>query len=238
MNCEFELAVSMYYKIVKDLCLSLINNINKTENILIHDKFELYSYFRKKKQTIFYVCGKRYVLHGSGMTVFFNNKIVADWDFGYRNLWCGIDPFKMAITLKNFNFKIADFYDGIYINEICKEYYSTNDLILHGNQFYINYLNKGTKKIDFPSYFDTLIIKYNGKEKAFKASKIINKFIRKANEIYKDIEKLDDSFELLFIHDNNEVSRILYNDFAYPKSAVEILYHQILRPYDVDEVDL
>jgi len=23
-----------------------------------------------------------------------------DWDFGYRSRWCGIDPWKLALTLK------------------------------------------------------------------------------------------------------------------------------------------
>ena len=122
MDKEFELAVCKYYEIVKEKCESLINHINLHDKVTIINKFELLSYLRKNKISNYQYDGYNYIFHGCGCTVFFNENIVADWDFGFRSLWCGIDAYKMSLTLKNNDYPNQIFYESNIIHELCKKY--------------------------------------------------------------------------------------------------------------------
>ena len=42
-----------------------------------------------------------------------------DWDFGYRSRWCGIDPWKVSLTLKKNLY--GECYDGHSIQIACEE---------------------------------------------------------------------------------------------------------------------
>ena len=180
--------------------------------------------------------GVKYVFHGSGCTVFENDVIIADWDFGYRNLWCGINPFKMALTLKNNNYTDSIFYNADYINGLCEKYTEQNDLVFYNNQYYINLLNKGIRKTNFPADYDELIIWRNGKEIKYPRSNGLDKFIRKSREIYKDIDTLGNNSILIFMDKSKEVYRIPYNDVAYPDAAVDIMTNLILKQNSVAEI--
>ena len=233
MDKDFELAVCRYYEIVKEKCVSIINHIQLHDNVKILNKFELLSYLRSNKISKYQYNGFNYIFHGCGCTVFFDDNIIADWDFGFRSLWCGIDAYKMALTLKNNKYSNQLFYDPNFIRESCEKYAIQGDLILYKNQYYISLLKKGTIKTSFPDTYDELIINYYGKEIILDKTKEIDRFIRKSREIYKDIDKLDNSCLLIFKYKNKEIYRIFYNDIAYPDSSVEIMTHRILKPYIV-----
>lgn len=234
MDKDFELAVCKYYEIVKEKCESLINYIKLQNNSTIMNKFELLLYLRNNKISNYQYDIYNYIFHGGGCTVFLDDIIIADWDFGYRSLWCGIDAYKMSLTLKNNNYTNPSFYDINTIRELCEKYTAQGDLFLYKNQYYISLLKKETIKTSFPNTYDELIIYYYGKEIVFDKSKDIDRFIRKSREIYKGIEKLDNNYLLIFRYKNKDIYKVFYNDMAYPNSAVEIMTHRILKPYIAD----
>lgn len=231
MDKDFELAVCKYYEIVKEKCESLIKHIKLYSNITLLNKFELFSYLRRNKISNYQCDGYSYYFHGCGCTVFFDEIIIADWDFGFRSLWCGIDAYKMSLTLKNNNYSNKIFYDSSFIRELCEKYTLQGELILYKNQYYISLLKKGTINTSFPDIYDELIINYYGKEIILVKTKEIDRFIRKSREIYKDIDKLDNTCLLIFRYKNKDIYKVFYNDMAYPDSAVEIMTHRILKPY-------
>jgi len=231
MNKEFDLAICKYYDIVKEKCESLINHIYLRNDKTLRDKYELFSYLRNNKISNYQYDGINYIFHGCGCTVFSDDIVIADWDFGYRSLWCGIDAYKMALTLKNNAYINSSFYEANFISDLCKTYTEQGDLVLYKNQYYINLLNTGTIKTSFPTIYDELRICYKDIELSFDKSKDIDRFMRKSREIYKDIEKLDNNYLLIFRYNNMDVYRVFYNDVAYPDSAVEIMTYRILKPY-------
>ena len=231
MDKEFELAVYNYFEIVKEKCESLINHINSHDKVKIINKFELLSYLRKNKISNYQYDGYNYIFHGCGCTVFYHEDIIADWDFGFRSLWCGIDAYKLSLTLKNNNYSNHMFYDTSSIRELCEKYTLQGKLILYKNQYYVSLLKKGTIKTSFPDIYDELIIYYYGKEIILFRTKEIDRFIRKSREIYKDIDKLDNTCLLIFRYKNEDIYKVFYNDMAYPDAAVEIMTHRILKPY-------
>lgn len=64
--------------------------------------------------------GINYRLHGKGC-VAFNEKRFIDWDFGYRSRWCGINPWKVSITLKKNNSAYIEYFDGNLIQTACEQ---------------------------------------------------------------------------------------------------------------------
>ncbi|MBQ8982204.1 MAG: hypothetical protein IJ079_01345 [Lachnospiraceae bacterium] len=234
MDDSFENAVYTYYHSVKDACVYFMEYVRQTENIKIHDKYEMYGYLRKTGKSIFVIRNRKYVFHGTGCTLFINNEKAVDWDFGYRYLWCGIDPYKMAVTLQYGLYEQPVFYDGEYIKGLCESYVSQGLMVCYKNQYYIDYLKKETQRITFPANYDTLVIKYNGKERIIPRSKEIDKFIRKSNLVYKYMEKLDNNYVLIFVDKGVETARVIYNDIAYPDSAVQIM-NAIIKPNQIDD---
>ena len=236
MDLEFEKAVYKYYCIVKEKCELLINHILLSEQVLLRDKYELYAYIKKKRRLDFCFDNNNYIFHGCGCTVYFRDVIVADWDFGYRSLWCGIDAYKMSLTLKNNKYENNKYHDADYINMLCKLYASMNEVLIYKNQYYINLLRKGTIRTSFPENYNKMIIKYSMKEKCFNRSKEIDRFLRKSREIYMNIDELDNNYLLIFMDMDKEVYRINYNDIAYPDSAVDIMNGRILRPHEIEYI--
>lgn len=236
MDIELEKAAYYYCDIVKEKCEILLKHIYNSEKVQLMNKHELFHYISDRSIYEYQYDGVKYVFHGSGCTAFENDVIVADWDFGYRNLWCGINPFKMALTLKNTNYTDSMFYNAEYIKELCEKYTEQNDLIFYNNQYYINLLVKGTQKTNFPADYDEMIIWQNGKEIKCQRSKVLDKFIRKSREIYKDIDTLGNNSILIFMDKSKEVYRIPYNDVAYPDAAVDIMTNLILKQNSVAEI--
>lgn len=229
MDLSFEKAASKYYDIVKNRCELLLRHILKNEKKVLTDKYDLYIYLRENKISFYQYDNKRYFFHGCGCTVFDNDVVDADWDFGYRSLWCGIDPYKMAITLKNNNYDEVSYHDADFIKKMCETYLFQKDMFLYNNQYYIDLLKKETIHVAFPQKYDSLIIRRDGKEIRCDKSKDIDRFIRKSREIYKDIEKLENNYELVFMSEGQEIFKVLYNDIAYQDSAVEIMTNRILK---------
>lgn len=69
----------------------------------------------------FEIEGISYRLHGKGFMAF-NEKMYIDWDFGYRSRWCGIDSWKVSMTLKFNKSRYIEYYDGNLVHKLCERY--------------------------------------------------------------------------------------------------------------------
>lgn len=236
MDDYFLKAVREYYYIVEAACDLLIDYIGSTERIAIFSKYHLFKYFRNSGKYEFHIGDSIYYRHGNGMMVVRNDTVVIDWDFGYRNRWCGIDPYLMAKTLKHALFEKTAYYDGNYIKDKCSYYMSKELVYFHNGQYYIDLVKYRGMRITFPEEYDTLVVEYLGDTRSFPRCKVIDRFIRKSRMIYEGISELHNNGILVFLHNSVEKERILYNDTAYPKSAVKIMNEQILASWIKDIV--
>ena len=65
-----------------------------------------------------------YSFHGRGCR-FSNNDIKIDWDFGYDENWCGLDPWKLAYYIKD-NKNDSEWEDGAHVKK------TFDDLVING----------------------------------------------------------------------------------------------------------
>lgn len=234
MEDSFIEAVKNYLKIVEDACNVLINFIENTEQVKILNKFDLYNYFNNSHKMEFDIGDKKYYRHGNGMMVVSNDITIIDWNFGCKSWWCGVEPFLMAVTLKNTCFKDSNYHNGDYIKGKCEQYVVDELLYYYKGQYYINMLKLECTKFVFPAAYDKLVIEYKGINRSFDKCKIIDKFIRKSNRIYAGVFDLNNNYILIFYNNDIEVARVPYNDIAYPDSAVKIMNGEIIKPHIVE----
>ncbi len=234
MDDKFLEAIKTYYTIVENACDLLISYIEHTEQITILNKFDLYNYFNSSHKKEFDIGDKKYYCHGIGMMVICNDIIITNWNFGCKSWWCGIDPFFMAETLRNSDFKNVNYHDGNFIKHKCEEYVLEKLLYYYKGQYYIDMLKIECTKMIFPSDYDKMVIEYKGITRSFNRCKSIDKFIRKSNTVYAGIQNLKNNYILVFFNNGVEVARIPYNDIAYQDSAVKIMNGEIIKPHIVD----
>ncbi len=234
MDEKFLKAVKTYYHIVEEACNLLVENIVKRDQVTILNKFELYDYLHKKLVLEYAIDERKYFFHGGGCTVYINDIPMIEWDFGYRSWWCGIDPFKMAETLKSFSYEETEYYDRTYIKNECEHYLAQKELYLYRGQYYIDLLKIRCRKMKISTDYERMIVEYKGISKSYLKCKSIDKFIRKSINVYDGIDKLPNNYTLVFLKQNVEIARILYNDIAYPASAVKIMNGEIIRPHMVE----
>ena len=227
MDKLFDLAIRQYYSIVKSAYIDFVNYVREKQSIEINSISELYEFLRNCQQTIFYLDKKKYHFHGGGCSVWISDNQIIAWDFGYRSWLCGIDPYKMALTILNINSNLEEF-DSDRITDLCNSEVKKGNMTKHMGQYYINLLTCETETYSFPSQYDSLIIeKCNHRYKLNKTNGV-DRFIRKSTKVYKHIDKLDFNLILVFVKDNVEIGRYFYNDIAYPEPAVKIM-DELLR---------
>ena len=234
MEKDFLNAIKLYFDIVEEACELLIEYIQQTEQIVILNKYDLFDYLNTSRKNEFNVKGRIYYCHGNGIRVISNEIITADWDFGCKSWWCGIDPFFMATTLKNAGINDFRHYDGDFIKSKCEQYTQEGFLYLYKNQYYIDLLKFGCQKMDFPNVYDRIAIEYKCLRKEFCRSRIIDRFIKKSDSVYSGISALKNNYIIVFYDNGVEVARIPYNDIAYPEAAVRIMNGEIIKPHIVE----
>lgn len=235
MDKNFLRAVKTYVCIVEQACDLLINYIEKEQQIKILNKYDLYDYLHRSHKVEFIIADRKYYFHGTGCTVYVNDILFIDWDFGCRSWWCGVQPFKMSKTLKGAGYEEVDYYDGNFIKQKCERYLLEDLLYYYKGQYYINLLKIRCRKIEFPADYDKMIVEYKGITRTFLKCKSIDKFIRKSNVIYEGIFELKNNYILIFYKKDIEVARIPYNDIAYPDSAIKIMNEEIIKPHIVEK---
>ena len=128
---EFEAAQDEYKRIVKKTCEALLCDINKTEHIVLHDKYDLLFYKTQKEMWEYSFAGNVYHFHGRGCTACMSDGTVVDWDFGGSHEWCMIEPYKMANTLEKNHYPNTQYYDFAFVRSLCEEFAAQG--LLSGN---------------------------------------------------------------------------------------------------------
>ena len=218
-----DIAIRQYYSIVNTAYNEFVDYVKENLSVEIDSISDLYEFLRKSQELRFVISGKTYHFHGDGCSVWFRDMQIISWDFGYRSWLCGIDPYKLALTLSNTDGELGGTYDADQISDMCKAEVDSGNMIEHSGQYYINLLSLETESYSFPSEYDILIIEKNTKRFVISRTNAIDRFIRKSSKVYKHIDELNNNFVLVFMKNNVEVGRYLYNDIAYPESAVRIM---------------
>ena len=189
---------------------------------------ELLEYRAKTYDMEYEINGISFKLHGIGCTAF-SKDVLIDWDFGYRSRWCGIDPWKVAMTLKRNGCECVEYYDGELIKSLCEQAVLEGDMFKQRDQYYFTIPDNETFEPNFPKEFDTLIIEYYDTKWSIPRNKIVDRFIRKSKQVYNQIGQSDEKYILKFLLEGKEIYTIPYDDIGYPESAVNIMSDEIIR---------
>ena len=228
MEEKLQLVLKEYTKEVEDVCNILIRCINRTENLKLKNKYDFFTYRSCRKKMEFEADGINYRMHGKGCAAFNAEKFI-DWDFGYRSRWCGINPWKVSITLKENNSPHIEYYDGNLLQTECEQAVKKGIMFKKYDQYYFEMTANETYKPEFPTEFDTLIVEYFNSYWSIPRNKVIDRFIRKSTLVHNRISTDEDKYTLRFLLKGEEVYAIPYNDTCYPENAVKIMSDEIIK---------
>lgn len=228
MELEVMDVLKQYEEAVEKVCHILIEGINEQNKRMLFTKKDFFLYREENKKMEFEIKGISYRLHGIGCTAF-NDTFYLNWDFGYRSRWCGIDPWKVAITLKKNNYEHEEYYDGKWIHAICENYVEKG-MMKKKNQLF--YFSNDTYECFLPNYpkeYDKLIIEGRDCYIEIDKNKKLDKFARKSIAVCQKIYQNENRFLLRFVLNNEEIYSIPYDDVNYPESAIKIMSDEIIR---------
>jgi len=228
MDETLKIILEEYIKKIEDICNNLLKGLNDSENLCLKSKWDFFDYRAKHKKMEFEVNGISYRLHGKGC-IAFNENMFIDWDFGHRSRWCGIDPWKVAMTLKKNKSNYIEYYDGNLIKEECEQAVSDSIMYKQYDQYYFKIPDDKTFKPDFPEEFDILIVEHFESKWSIPRNKVIDRFLRKSRWVYNQIDKNENKYILRFILKDKELYTIPYDDVGYPENAVKIMSDDILK---------
>lgn len=228
MEEKLQTILQNYIEKIELLCERLLEEINFTEHLDLKTKYDFFLYRATCRKMEFQVNGVKYRLHGIGCTAY-NDDFFIDWDFGYRSRWYGIDPWKVALTLKMSKDINTEFYDGDLVKSRCDLLVEKDILFQHKNQYYFKIQKQEVFVPQFPENYDTLIIEWSGQRWEIPRKKEIDKFIRKSIWVYDKIDEDKNKCMLRFLLQGKELYQIPYSDTAYPESAVKIMSDVVLR---------
>lgn len=230
MSVEFDSIIKndiwLYLNTVERECKNLMEFCNSKFQESLFDKKGLLKFISENKITEVRTETGVYKFHGSGCSLFYSNEIKLQWDFGYENWWCGIDPFFTYSYLK-YNRELEYSIDDLKM--YCEESVEKGLFYKLYSKYYIFLYKISSIPINIPNMYDTLVVSYRGKKKKISRNKLTDRFARKATCCYSEIEKLDNNYELFFYNDGEMIYTVYYNSIAYPLNAVEIMSKQILN---------
>lgn len=220
--------MNQYIISINNVCVKLLKELNNSENICLKSKLDFFDYRAKTRKMEYLFDGIKYSLHGNGCTAF-NDSFFLDWDFGYRSRWCGINPWKIAMSLKRNACDVVEYYDGTIIKDLCEQSIIEGIMFQQQGQYYFTIPESQTMKPNFPMEFDTLMIEHNTTKCAIARDKVIDRFIRKSNRIYNQIDENKNCYLLKFVFEGKIIYTIPYDDIGYPENAVKIMCDEILK---------
>lgn len=228
MEERLQIVLKEYIKNVEEVCNLLVRSINYSQNLDLKNKYDFFEYRASCKIMEFETEEISYRLHGKGC-VAFNEKMFIDWDFGYRSRWCGINPWKVSMTLKKNKSSYTEYYDGNLIKTSCDLLVENGIMFKQFDQYYFEIPENETFKPKFPTEYDTLIVEYCNSKWSIPRNKVIDRFIRKSSRVYNKIKENEDTYMLRFLFEGKEVYVIPYDDTGYPENAVKIMSDDILQ---------
>lgn len=228
MNKEIKIILEEYINDVNRVCNQLLEGLNQQKNPNLKTKSDLFEYRLITHAMEFHFKDIDYQFHGKGCFAF-GKDFFLNWDFGYRNRWCGIDPWKVEMTLRENKSKYAEFYHGKLLKEACEQAVDQGEMFCKYGLYYFTIPEKETFSPAFPKEYDTLMIEYFDNQWMIARNKIIDRFIRKSNKIANLIFSYENIYRLCFLLNHKEVYSIPYEDTCYPENAVKIMSDIILK---------
>lgn len=220
MDEQLEVCIREYILNIEKIGIYILKELN------LRNKFDLMRYKCAIKKWEFNVGEVQLCFHGRGCIAKINEKYY-DWDFGYGSRWCGVDPFLLESTMKKNGIAC---WDGMQIKEQCNRAVDEGKMYNKYGLYYFTIMETELIKPDFPKEFDELIIEYCGEKCTIKRNKVIDRFLRKSNKIYKEIDNYYDKYTLRFLNNGKEVYKFYFSDACYPDKAVELM-RSILTEY-------
>ena len=217
-----------YIKNDEDTCNILLEGINYSDNLNLKTKQDFFAYRMETSKMEFESRGISYRLHGKGCMAF-KKDFFLDWDFGYRSRWCGIDPWKLAMTIKRNKSQYSEYYDGNLIKKICEQAVKDGIMFKQYEQYYFVIPQSETFEPQFPKEFDTLVVTHRGSTWSLPRNEVIDKFIRESSWVYNKIDRNEDKYVLSFLLEGKEIYSISYDDIGYPEGAIKIMSDDILH---------
>lgn len=227
LEVKIKNVIDEYIVNVNKMCNILLQGINLQENLNLNTKYQFFEYRNKTRKTEFYMNDIKFKLHGRGCFVF-SKEMFLNWDFGYRSRWCGIDPYKVGMTLKENKSPFIEYYDGEILKQACVQAVIEGEMISKGNLYHYSIPDNETFIPDFPDEYDILLIENFGKKWLVKRNKEIDKFLRKSNRVHNEVHNNLNAYTLRFFLENKEVYSIPYDDVCYPESAIKIMSDNII----------
>lgn len=225
---DLVLVMREYIDKVNRCCDELLLSLNESEGIDLQTKQDFFHYQRNNFKFVFTENNYTFIVHGIGC-IAFNDGVYLEWDFGYRSRWCGIEPWKLAITLEKNQYRQTEFYNGRYIADLCEQLVENKVMFKKYNQYYFNINEFETYKPKFPKEFDHLLIECRNNKWILLRDKLVDRFIRKSVMVQKKLEKSSEIYILTFLKENEHIYKVYYSDISYPESAVKIMSDNILR---------
>ena len=213
MDQQLEIYIKKYILHIEEICIYLIKELK------LRNKTDLLNYRNKLKKWEFMVGKIRVCFHGRGCNARYN-EIIYDWDFGYGSRWCGINPMLLETTLVN---KGITFWDFNKIKEQCEISVVEGKMYKKNGLYYFSIHEEDLIKPDFPQMFDMLVVDYFGKSYKIQRNKVVDRFLRKSNRVYKEIEGFYDKYTLRFILNGEEIYKFYYSDICYSEKANELM---------------
>lgn len=213
---------------VERACEILLNGINTQEKLNIKTKYQLFEYLMKTHKNKFVIDDMTFQLHGGRGCFLFSEGLFLSWDFGYRSRWCGIDPYKVGMTLKENKSPLSVFYDGTVLKDYCDQAVDNGEMICKYNMYYFTVPDAEMFKPDFPKDYDTLMIEGPDEKWTIRRNSETDRFVRKSNKVHNEIFNKNNVYILHFFSDGKEVYSIPYDDVCYPENAVSIFSDNII----------
>jgi len=114
---------------VEKACVLILNFLN------LRSKQELIEQRALQEPGEVYLDAKnKYAFHGRGCR-FTSENLEIDWDFGYSDNWCGLDPWKLFYYAKNQKLN-SDIEDGLQIKLIFDELVAEGKMVKKYNLYY------------------------------------------------------------------------------------------------------
>ena len=129
VNNKLEYYAKEYINDVYKVCQMMLQgfNLNSKEDLIKHREVQ--------PKGEFYLNGNnKYFFHGRGCR-FSNDRLEIDWDFGYEDVWCGLDPWKLAFYIKN-NRNDSKWNDGNKVKEAFNESVEKGEMELKYDLYY------------------------------------------------------------------------------------------------------
>jgi hypothetical protein len=131
----------LIYSKLEQLANEYIDDVNRAcsvmlEGLNLKSKEEMLKHRNVQGRGEFYIKGvNRYTFHGRGCR-FSSNNLEIDWDFGYDNIWCGLDPWKLFYYIRD-NKTVNEFKDGDQIKEAFDELITKRKMIKKFDLYYL-----------------------------------------------------------------------------------------------------